>query len=259
VWKYVPAAYCYYGYEPEQSFCRADSNGNAAGNTIEEAILQGFLELVERDATAIWWFNKIRHPFVKTETFGNPYFAKVRKYYHRIGRRIWALDLTHDFGVPVFAAVSRSEESQSDDYIFGFGAHLDPAVALSRAFTEMNQFLPRILRHMSPIYDARRIGFVEPDPLREKTINDFVNLSSTDLRTDIIRCVELAKRRGMETLVVDQTRSDVGLNVVKVIVPGMRHFRARFGEGRLYDVPVQLGWLKKALNEEQLNRDSFLF
>ena len=38
----------------------ADSNGCAAGNTLEEAIVQGFLELVERDAYAIWWYNRLR-------------------------------------------------------------------------------------------------------------------------------------------------------------------------------------------------------
>ncbi|HBY79402.1 MAG TPA: hypothetical protein DEG47_20905, partial [Cyanobacteria bacterium UBA11148] len=48
--KYLPTAYCYYGYPQEQNpYCWANSNGAAAGNTKEEAILQGFMELVERD------------------------------------------------------------------------------------------------------------------------------------------------------------------------------------------------------------------
>ena len=57
----------------------------------------------------------------------------------------------------------------------------------------------------------------------------------------------------METLVLDQTRPDVGLAVVKVFVPGLRHFWPRFGEGRLYDVPVRLGWLTHTLEETELN------
>ncbi|HYO60154.1 TOMM precursor leader peptide-binding protein, partial [Archangium sp.] len=49
--RYLPAAYCYTGHPvpPEAWFCVQDSNGHAAGNCLEEAILQGFLELVERD------------------------------------------------------------------------------------------------------------------------------------------------------------------------------------------------------------------
>jgi ribosomal protein S12 methylthiotransferase accessory factor len=57
----------------------------------------------------------------------------------------------------------------------------------------------------------------------------------------------------MEMLVLDQSRPDVGLPVVKVIVPGLRHFWKRFAPGRLYDVPVKLGWLAEPLDEAQLN------
>jgi ribosomal protein S12 methylthiotransferase accessory factor len=57
----------------------------------------------------------------------------------------------------------------------------------------------------------------------------------------------------MEMLVLDQTRADVGMPVVKVVVPGLRHFWARFAPGRLYDVPVTMGWLREPLREEDLN------
>jgi oxazoline/thiazoline synthase len=43
------------------------------------------------------------------------------------------------------------------------------------------------------------------------------------------------------------------LPVAKVIVPGLRHFWARFAPGRLYDVPVRLGWISRPLAEEELN------
>jgi len=73
----------------------------------------------------------------------------------------------------------------------------------------------------------------------------------------VLACVEAARRRGIEVLVLDQTRPDVGLPVVRVIMPGMRHFWARLAPGRLYDVPVALGWLPAALSEEQLNPVDF--
>jgi ribosomal protein S12 methylthiotransferase accessory factor len=65
-----------------------------------------------------------------------------------------------------------------------------------------------------------------------------------------------AARQGLETLVLDQTRPDVGLSVVKVIVPGLRHFWRRLAPGRLYDVPVRLGWLPAPVPEAQLNPTS---
>lgn len=57
----------------------------------------------------------------------------------------------------------------------------------------------------------------------------------------------------MEMLILDQTRPDVGLPVVKVIIPGMRHFWARFAPGRLFDTPVELGLLARPLPYEELN------
>jgi oxazoline/thiazoline synthase len=54
-------------------------------------------------------------------------------------------------------------------------------------------------------------------------------------------------------LVLDQTRPDIGMPVVKVVVPGLRHFWARFAPGRLYEVPASLGWLPRPLTEEELN------
>ena len=68
----------------------------------------------------------------------------------------------------------------------------------------------------------------------------------------------LAARVGLETLVLDLTRPDVGLHVAKVTVPGLRHFWPRFGPGRLYDIPVKLGWLSRPLTEAQLNPVPFL-
>ena len=52
--RYLPTAFCFYDYPvlPEAGFCIACSTGNAAGDTIEEAILQGLFELVERDSVA---------------------------------------------------------------------------------------------------------------------------------------------------------------------------------------------------------------
>ena len=35
---------------------------------------------------------------------------------------------------------------------------------------------------------------------------------------------QTARERGLEVLVLDQARGDVGLPVVKVIIPGLRHF-----------------------------------
>jgi len=60
-------------------------------------------------------------------------------------------------------------------------------------------------------------------------------------------------------LVLDLTRPDIGLNVVKVVVPGMRFFWQRFAPGRLYDVPVEMGWLNEPTPESGVNRTQMPF
>ena len=74
-----------------------------------------------------------------------------------------------------------------------------------------------------------------------------------DTRAQVTACVNLAKRAGLDFLVLNQTRADIEVPVVRVIVPGLRHFYRRFAPGRLYDVPVKLGWREHPLSEHELN------
>src|SRR5262249_42383160 len=74
-----------------------------------------------------------------------------------------------------------------------------------------------------------------------------------DAREQVTACVNLAKRAGLDFLVLDQPRPDIEVPVARVIVPGLRHFYRRFAPGRLYDVPVKLGWRDRPLSESELN------
>ena len=265
--RFVPTAFCYYTYpfRHEPIFTRADSNGCAAGNTRTEAVLQGFLELVERDAVALWWYNRLRVPGVDLGSFEDPYLLDTVAHWRARGRELWALDLTSDLGIPTFAALSRQVEGPFQAIVFGFGAHLDARLALLRAVTEHNQLMPFVftgdLDKPSPgghIVDWLRQATVESEPYlwpsgAPRTPRDFAPSACEDLREAVEHCVALAKGRGLETLVLDQTRPDTDLAVVKVIVPGLRHFWARLGPGRLYDVPVAMGLLEAPLPEEAMN------
>ena len=73
-----------------------------------------------------------------------------------------------------------------------------------------------------------------------------------DTREQVEACVEIARRAGLDFLVLDQTRPDVEVPVVRVIVPGLRHFYRRFAPGRLYDVPVKLGLRDSPMPEHEL-------
>jgi hypothetical protein len=84
--------------------------------------------------------------------------------------------------------------------------------------------------------------YLVPDPgSRARRLGDRPDRGGDDLRDDVRRCRSIVEGRGMQLMVCDQSRPDIGLPVVKVIVPGLRHFWSRFAPGRLYDVPVSLG------------------
>ncbi len=268
-YKYLPSAFCYYGYPRSgRSFCMADSNGNAAGNTLEEAILQGFFELVERDAVAIWWYNRLRRPAVDLASFKDPYLSRVLAEYKAMNREVWVLDITTDLNIPTFAALSRRVDQKDEEIYLGFGTHLQPEIALLRAVTEMNQFISFEaswnLRQGEEKESHNRVAnywfknaTVANQPYLNGTAmlsaNNFPQYHTQDLLDDILFCQKSVEDRGMEMLILDQTRPDIDLKVVKVVVPGLRHFWRRFAPGRLYDVPVKMGWINAPLQEEDFN------
>ncbi|MGW1294230.1 TOMM precursor leader peptide-binding protein [Streptomyces sp. NPDC002533] len=231
----------------------ADSNGNAAGSSPEDALVQGFLELVERDAVSLWWYNRLRQPGIDLDAFDEPWLAGMREALGRTGRRVWALDLTSDLGIPVIVAASRRTGAEVPDVVLGFGAHFDPRLALRRAMTEMVQtLLPAAAGTAPSPPDQYQLL---PDPGQsERTPGSFRSrVRHDDLLADVDDIRELVAAHGLELLVLDQTRPDVGIPVVKVLVPGLRHFYARFAPGRLYDVPVRLGKLGRPTPYEELN------
>jgi ribosomal protein S12 methylthiotransferase accessory factor len=254
--RYVPTSYCYANVPvaPAEQFCFFNSNGLAAGNCLEEAIIQAFFELVERDAVALWWYNRVRRPTVALDSFGEPYFLRLYEHYRAMGWRLWVLDLTTDLDIPTFVALAHSGDASR--FCIGFGCHFDARLGVKRALTELNQLFD-LKRQQAAPWDVEAMAdpqYLFPDnALPTRVYADFAEVQHVDLRDDITTCVQRAQRANLEVLVLNQTRPDVGLAVAMVIVPGLRHFWPRFGPGRLYEVPVRLGWLAQPLHEQQLN------
>jgi ribosomal protein S12 methylthiotransferase accessory factor len=150
-------------------------------------------------------------------------------------------------------------------------------MAVSRALTELNQFLPAIINRLPD----GSTDYWEDDPatlewwqratvagepwllpapdLPVRRLTDHPAIGGDDLAGHVTTCVERAAVVGLETLVLDQSRPDIELKVAKVMVPGLRHFWRRLGPGRLYDVPVALGWLPAPTPEAELNPLSVFF
>lgn len=270
--KYLPTSYLFYGFKDgiNKFFCWGDSNGNAAGSCLEDAILQGFLELIERDSVCIWWYNRLRRPQVDLDSLEDAYIEELKAFYKKHNREFWVLDITTDTGIPAFVAVNRRTNHSKEDIIMGFGSHLDPRIAINRALTEMNQFIPAVMNvneegnsvyayddpeatHWWKTATIENQPYLIPQKGEKIAIDNLPGFVSGELKEQIDKCISVVHKLKLEVLILDQTKPDVGLPVVKVIVPGLRHFWARFAPGRLYNTPVKMGWLKSPKTETNLN------
>ncbi|MCC5619985.1 YcaO-like family protein [Nostoc sp. CHAB 5715] len=138
--------------------------------------------------------------------------------------------------------------------------------------TEVNQILPNVLftkadgsTNYPPSADTLAVNWwktatlsdrpylVPGESIAAKVSGDYRQMATDDLLEDVKLCQQIVENNGLEMLVLDQTRPDIGLHVAKVIVPGMRHMWKRLAPGRLYEVPVKMDWLQEPRKEERLN------
>jgi bacteriocin biosynthesis cyclodehydratase domain-containing protein len=250
----LPLAYCYrVPYDdPDLAYCAYDSNGSAVGFSKDDAVVSGFLEVVERDAVAIWWYNKIPRPVVDIESFGEDFFAEVAARQRAANSRLSVFDVTSDTGVPTFAAMSVA--LPGDVPLFGFGAHFDARDALRAALVELGQalcFREQERRKWAGTDWSGQTHLANQggSPLRAE---HYCGTGGTSSAAD---CVAAAAAVRTEVLVRDCTRADIGLPCVKVVVPGLRGLWPRFGPGRLFEVPVRLGWLAEPRARGDLNAE----
>ena len=269
--KLLPTELLYIGKARERAVAFGDSNGCAAGNNLEEAILQGFLELVERDAVAIWWYNRLVRPAVDLHSFADHWLQDLPGRYRALDRELTVVDLTNDLGIPVVAAISHRASGKQERIAIGLGCHLDPAIAVQRAVTEVVQMLDvDLTRGDAAVREfaggwmewATRVdhAYLAPDETAPaRRLEDFPRPRFDDLQACIAHCRKVVESRGMEMLVLDLTRQDTRLPVARVIVPGLRHFWPRFAPGRLFEMPVALGWRASATPEPELNPTPVFF
>ena len=102
----IPAACVYMGYSAGDEPCYfvADSNGCAAAETKEDAVRRALLEVIERDAFAIWWFNRVARPALSFTD--DSMLCEIATALRTEERTLVLMNITNDIGVPVVAAYS---------------------------------------------------------------------------------------------------------------------------------------------------------
>lgn len=262
--KFVPVAYCSLGHPmaQDEGFPIPDSSGLAAGSSLDDAVERGLLELIERDAVAIWWYNRLPMPPLTFDTAELSFWKPYAEWIKRCQRQFWLLDLTNDLGVPVAAAISCDE--QGTDLSFGFGAGKSPEVAAESAAGELVQFEATKTYHRQqelkqyPHFldwcksaQINEHAFVVPAEPRQKKRNT----QSVSVET----IVERLARHGLTAFALEFPNAHRHIKVVRTFVPGLRPIWPRYAAGRLYNVPYELGWIKQRKQETELNPVPILY
>lgn len=254
IWVPAGIAYMNFPFDTEPQFCSGDSNGCAAASTLDRAKLAALLELVERDAMAIWWYNRLRRPKIDLASCCSSRVQELAESFCDAELRLQVLDITTDLRIPAYVAVASAKNGTKP--CLGSAAHPSPAQAALGAMSEAAQVW---------FWSSRGGGSDElKDWLARASIDTHQYLTASGI-TEASRnggmsvdeslefCCARLEHAGIHPYYVNLTRPEVGVPVVRAIAPGLRHFWARFAPGRLYDVPVTLGFLDHPLKEDELN------
>jgi ribosomal protein S12 methylthiotransferase accessory factor len=251
----VPAALCLRDVgEGERT---GMSLGCAAGVTPMAATRSALLELIERDAVALWWRGDLPAGLLPDETLrlggAEGMLRGMRQ--DRAERRTWFLDLTTDLGVPVVAAVSARHDGS--DMAFGFAARETLAGCLRPALCELAQMefgnwlvrfkIDRGGETALSEHERRQQERISILSAGMKTFNGdgllkgHVLEAAEDDAASTRRIVDRLSALGMSAHLVDLTDPGLGVPVVKVVAPGLQAEPSGFETERLKRCRARFG------------------
>jgi ribosomal protein S12 methylthiotransferase accessory factor len=260
----------------------ATSSGAACAATVDEALVPGASELLERDAFMIVWANRLSLPLLDIGR-DEELLALDRRLFAATGLQHAAVDLSAFHDLPIVLGVVHAPVGCSGALGVGAGT----AASLVRAWWKalVEAFGARaagaklaLVRTERPSWPDGIVTFEEHivyhadhtrssaaaflDESRDRV--DPASVPRLEGDTPTARVAALGRRveaAGSSLYAVDVTSPDVrelGLVVVKAVAPELvpldvAHAARHLGSRRLYDAPVQLGLRDEPLDETTLN------
>jgi ribosomal protein S12 methylthiotransferase accessory factor len=228
---------------PGEDVFRRGSNGLASGNHLLEAICHALYELVERDELARWYElsdEEQRTRRLALDTIDDPACRGLVENYQRAGIEpaVWEIAIG-PWEVPTYVCLAGERDAATLHPLpagEGSGSHPTRAIALLRALTEAAQVRATVISGSRDdidreVYDdywysSDSRAFLDGLAL-ETPARSYAERVECDHRTfndDLDWLLERLRAGGVEeVVVVDYTRSDLQLPVVKIVVPGLRN------------------------------------
>jgi ribosomal protein S12 methylthiotransferase accessory factor len=260
----VPARLVYYSAgTAADHFVFECSNGCAIGSCLEEAVLFGLLELIERDSFLLGWYGNAPLTEIDLNSCRSPVVRAMTDRAALCGYDVHAFDNRIDLAVPVVTGLAVRRDGGPGTLAFAAGAAFDPESAVESAVSEILTYLPHLPRQVTERPAeleamAEDFGLVRrlPDhaalfglPRMRSHVGSYLEPPAVrpldeiyaawererprglDLRDDVLWCRDELARAGCDVIVVDQTTPEqrrMGLRTVCTLAPGL--------------LPIDFGW-----------------
>ena len=275
---YIPAFLTYLpydNYEKGGCYYPSSSTGLSCAPSLEEAISKGLLEIIERDAFTIFWLNQLSPPKIGLD---NDKFKELKRKFRFSNIDYSIFDITSDFDIPVVAAFSFSNSSFGYVASLGLSCSLTYHKAIKKALVENAQGRVAVAFHRKNDPEKKyRSDFKDvlnfedhsylystDESLKKKL--DFLDKSKViqepeekAKKVSLKELIEKFTEKDLDVFVKELTTSDindVGLKVVRVIVPGMVYLHGMhpfpfLGSPRIYRPSEIFKWCNKKTSTEE--------
>jgi ribosomal protein S12 methylthiotransferase accessory factor len=208
-------------------------NGPSAGNTLEEAILQGLCEVIERHVSSVISHDSLRTPTIDPVSVSDPAARDLIEKFEHQGIKLFLKDFSLDTGIPTVGSIAYDPSTfpEKSEIVFTAGTTPNPEKSLIRAVTEIAQLAGDFnsktrYRPTLPKYQKLEEAQYVMDNPKTIPITDLPNLSHDNIRKEIEFCVQALARVGLEVYAINVTHPQLGIPAVYIIIPGA-HFRDR--------------------------------
>jgi ribosomal protein S12 methylthiotransferase accessory factor len=215
-------------------FAINEFNGPSAGNTYEEAALQGICEIVERHVCSVVNKTKCVTPRIDPDSVHDVVAKELLDKFRKNDIELYLNDFSLDTGICTVAAlaIDRSTFPGKSEIVYTAGTTPDPEKAMIRAITEVAQLAGDfntdsnyIASGLPKPLSMEEVEYVTDSPT-QIAIREMANLSDNNIRVEVDNCIASLKKIGMDVLMIDVTHAELDIPALYTIVPGA-HFRER--------------------------------
>jgi ribosomal protein S12 methylthiotransferase accessory factor len=209
-------------------------NGPSAGNCVEEALVQGICEVVERHVSSIISQNKLGTPGISRASITDPVALEMIGKYEKAGVQISISDFSLNTGIPSVGVLAYDPSTfpERSEIVWTAGTTPNPQKALNRALTEVAQLggdfntsSNYVASGLPKLKNLEEADFVMRSH-REVNISELPDLSHDNIRVEVENCVSALSQIGMEVIVVNITHPVLQVPAFYTVIPGA-HFRER--------------------------------